>query len=272
METGASIDCIYDDRGRNILGQLGLMISLDPNELALDVGCGLGQLAIALSTKYKLVVAADISRDALKVVRDVAKKSDINNVCPILLDSVYLPFRDDLFGLITCSGALEWVPFSHDSVSPEKLQVYALKEIRRILTKHGFFWLGIENRYSFNYLAGAVDHHSGLRFVTFLPRFVAKQYSLSIKKQPYKNYLYNYWELIKLLKNTGLTISKSLTAFPFYSNPKVLVNMDNSVDVGTAVMSSQLRFSLLYRSSVIVLSKLHLTRLFIPCFVILCSK
>jgi len=273
LEAGEPVKNIYDDRGVNISRQLRLMTGERFYGKTLDLGCGLGQVAVSLSAKSEMVVAADISKNALKVVAKVAKRNNISNIHPVLLDATHLPFKDDIVDLIVCSGLLEWVPASRGSrCSPQRLQLNTLREIRRVLSRLNLFWLGIENRYGYGYLLGAVDHHSGLRFITLLPRFIANCYSKLIKKQPYRNYLYNYWELKKMLQKAGLTVNRVLTAFPYYSNPKVVANLSNPNELTKAVMLSQLKLSYASRCIIKAISILHLAKLLIPNFIVLCTK
>ena len=273
LEAGEPIRNIYNNRGVNISRQLRRITGKRFHRKTLDLGCGLGQVAISLSAKSEMVIAADISINALKVITKVAKGNNINNVHPVLLDATHLPFRDNVFDLIICNGLLEWVPVSHSSrYSPQALQLDTLREIRRVLSQLGLFWLGIENRYGYGYLLGAVDHHSGLRFITLLPRVIANHYSKIIKMQPYRNYLYNYWELKKMLRKAGLTINKILTAFPYYSNPKAIANLSNPNELTKAIMLPQLKLSHISRCIIKTISTLHLAKLLIPNFIILCTK
>jgi ubiquinone/menaquinone biosynthesis C-methylase UbiE len=270
LEDGEPVDSIYDDRGVNISKQLGVLVGERSYEKTMDFGCGLGQVSVSLSTKSKLVVAADISKNALKIVTKVAKMKNINNIHPMLFDATNLPFKDNVFDLIVCSGVLEWVPLSHGSCPPERLQLNTLTEIRRVLTWRSLFWLGIENRYCYYYLLGAIDHHSRLRFVTFLPRSIANFYSKLVKKQQYRNYLYSYWELMKILRKSGLTVNKFLTATPYYSNPKIIADLSNPNEIGDIFSHTSYRVT--YRAIIKAISKFHTAKLLIPNFIVICTK
>jgi ubiquinone/menaquinone biosynthesis C-methylase UbiE len=275
LKAGGSLEHfqMIDDRGINILKSLNLVSNERNCDIALDIGCGLGQVSVSLSDKFKTVVATDLSKSALKVLAMMAKKKNVDNIHLLQIDAMHLPFRDDLFDLIICSGVLEWVSTSWSTgPSPEKVQLCALKEMGRTLNRLGLLWLGIENKYGYPYLLGAVDHHSGLRFVTFLPKRIANSYSKLIKKQPYQNYLYDYWELKKLLQQTGLIVEKSLTAFPFYSNPKVIANTSNFSEVKRSARDPQLKIAPMHMSIILLVSNLRLTKLLLPDFIILCTR
>lgn len=266
---GKSIEEFYDDRGLNILRNLKFLTHKNKRDIALDVGCGLGQVSFSLSKEYAMVVAADISKLALDVVKDVAKRKKIKNVYPIICDAAHLPFKNRTFDVIICSGILEWVPIAY-STNPIKIQLQVLNETSRVLSKSGTLWLGIENRMSINYLLGCIDHHSGMRGITFLPRIIANFYSKLVKKRPYKTYLYNYWELKKLLRLSGLDIHRSFTAFPYYSNPKIVCDISDFHGISDSVMF--MPFSIFQKALIKLISKIKLTKLLIPSFIFICRK
>lgn len=263
------VDQYYDDRGLNIVNNLKFLTCGNKHEAALDIGCGLGQASISLSSEYAFVVAADISKLSLKILLEITKRKKIKNIHPIVCDAAHLPFKNGIFDTIICSGALEWVPMAYD-INPFKIQLQATSEIERVLDKSGFLWLGIENRMSYNYLLGCMDHHSSLRGITFLPRTIANFYSKLVKKRPYKTYLYNYWELKKLLRVSGLDIYKSYTAFPYYSNPKVVCDISDFDEIERSVM--RMPFSSLQKTLIISVSKMKLTKLFLHSFILICRK
>jgi 2-polyprenyl-3-methyl-5-hydroxy-6-metoxy-1,4-benzoquinol methylase len=278
IKAGKPIKQFYDDRGDNIVKQLMRFVGDISFEQALDIGCGLGQLSFSLSAKCKNVVAADISRDAIKIVAIDAKNKKLPIHC-VLMDARYLPFKPNSFDLIVSNGVLEWTPVNDDSSKfPSKVQRDVLRGVQRILNRSGVYWLGIENRYASDYFIGITDHHSGLRFVTFLPRFMANFYSKLVKKQPYKTYLYNYWELRKLLLSTGLCSKKFLVAFPFYANPKHAADMSNPGEIAKAAtfyateFSRSLTFSLARTALIKAISLLRLGKIFSNSFIVLCTR
>jgi ubiquinone/menaquinone biosynthesis C-methylase UbiE len=279
LKAGKSIEHFYDDRGENTLRHIMHFAGNVSFEQALDLGCGLGQVAFSLSTRCKNVVAADISKDAVKIVAMVSKKKKVRAINCVLLDARYLPFKPNSFDLIVSSGLLEWAPINDvSSKSPSKVQLDVLRDVRRTLKSLGVFWLGIENRYACDYFLGVTDHHSGLRFVTFIPRFIANHYSKLIKKQPYRTYLYNYWELRKILQSAGLRIKKFLVGFPFYANPKHVADLLNPSELARVAMLPALEFahsptlSLLRTALIKAISTLRLGKIFINSFIVLCTR
>jgi ubiquinone/menaquinone biosynthesis C-methylase UbiE len=270
LKAGKPIENIYDNRGVNISRQLNLIIGERSYGKVLDLGCGLGQVAVSLSFQSKMVIAADISKEALKIVSKIAKIKSLNNIHSVLLSATNLPFKENVFDLIICSGVLEWVPLSDNSQQPERLQINTLIEVKRVLDRLGLFWLGIENRFCYYYLLGAIDHHSELRFVTFLPRFIANYYSKLIRKQQYRNYLYSYWELKKILHKLGFIIYKFLTASPFYSNPRVIADLSKPSEIIN--FFSHTKYSYVDKVILKAISKLRVAKLLISNFIILCIK
>lgn len=264
---------IYDDRGKNIVQNIKALTSERLHGNMLDLGCGLGQVSVSAAHEAETVVAVDISRNALKVTGLVANKLNIKNIYPVLSDATALPFKNGCFDAIVCSGVLEWVPVNHNpKLSPEKMHHDVLTEIRRILRVTGFFWLGIENRFAYNYFMGNVDHHSGLRFAPLLPRFLANFYSKLATNEPYRTYLYNYWELKKMFQGTGLIIAQFLTAFPNYANPKIIRKIYEHKRIGEAIMLYNSGLPHSTKILVKIISDLRLTKLFAHNFVVLSRK
>lgn len=271
LEAGESLGS--DSRGANILRHIRARVGETGCTTAIDLGCGLGETAIALASKYKSVLATDISRNALKSLKKLVERNKIDNIYPVLLDASNLPFKDNSFDLIICNGVMEWVSINCPSnVSPEAVQISMLKEVRRVSSLSGLFWLGIENRFALKYFLGVIDHHSELRFITFLPRILANYYSKLAKKHPYRNYLYTYWELLKILLNQGFKVKKFLTAFPDYWNPEEVADISNTKELLKIANLPQSRLPARTRSVIKVISKLHLTKLVIHDFIILCFK
>lgn len=101
--------------------------------LALDIGCGLGDLAIEVARRYpKLhIMGADISGEAIKKANNKAKNNSIDNVRFEFADVHNLPYRDFCFNLI----------LSHGSIHHWKEPLRAFKEIFRTLKRGGLAYL-----------------------------------------------------------------------------------------------------------------------------------
>jgi ubiquinone/menaquinone biosynthesis C-methylase UbiE len=99
---GASSEGIW-----NFFTQLHVSVQ---GEMVLDAGCGVGTIGLVLANKGGIVVGLDISRDSLRVAKDVADQMAIFNFFPILGDLENLPLKDEYFDLCVCSGVLHHFP------------------------------------------------------------------------------------------------------------------------------------------------------------------
>lgn len=96
----------------------------------LDIGCGSGDIQHDIMAMYqekiKCYVSFDISKNALKLSRELSKdcKYPFFGICG---DAQYLPFKEEEFQIIICSEVLEHVP--RDDI--------VMKEINRVLKNDG---------------------------------------------------------------------------------------------------------------------------------------
>ncbi len=95
------------------------------NGVGLDVACGTGFVTRHLAQKMRFVYGIDISMGMLEMATEYAREKGIGNVCFARGMAEKLPFPDDLFDGVTCSGALHLFP---DTVE-------ALSEMARVLKK-----------------------------------------------------------------------------------------------------------------------------------------
>lgn len=128
------LGCLYQQRVLKVLNKFL------PNKIftgyALDAGCGAGNYTIKLSEYYN-TFGADRSEILISkaVSRSVSADRDINF---LTADLQCLPFRSNLFDLILCLNALEFVS------DTEK----AIKELKRVLIPGGTLLIGVCNKYS----------------------------------------------------------------------------------------------------------------------------
>ncbi len=85
---------------------LYIEVGLKDANIVLDVGCGTGHVTrdIANFSKGK-IVSVDGSKDMLKVASDVLKNK---NVDLIISNADILPFKDNMFDIVTCNLLLMW--------------------------------------------------------------------------------------------------------------------------------------------------------------------
>ena len=97
------------------------------NGIGLDIACGTGQIARPMAKKMNYVYGVDISMGMVQNAEQLSKKNSIENISFARCDAENLPFNDNTFNFVSCSGALHAFP------DTEK----ALKEMQRVLKKNG---------------------------------------------------------------------------------------------------------------------------------------
>src|SRR5205823_4310509 len=104
----------------------------------------------------------------------------------------WIPDDDSLFERIDSriGKALKMMTTFFGETNPRKVQLRFLEEICRILKPRGQLFVAIENRFDYEYFMGHPDHHSGLRYSSLLPRFLANLYSIFAARRPYRTYTY----------------------------------------------------------------------------------
>jgi SAM-dependent methyltransferase len=130
---------------RYILGFLHLpLIWGAKNTKALDVGCGIGNIALYLSQQCSIVVGVDISPKAIRLAKANAKNLKIINV-KFLTGSI----RDikGKFDLIVCSEVIEHI--ADDAAF--------VRDISARLNKHGYLVLSTPLNASLFYKLGLFD-------------------------------------------------------------------------------------------------------------------
>lgn len=185
-----------------------LLLEPSKDKIALDLGCGLGIVSLNLATCFYKVYAVDATKERVQFVYLRGKQNGFENIIPLCAgDDERLPFKDQFFDCVVLNGVLEWVAESRNG-SVYDIQKNFLIEINRILKNRGVLYIGIENRYGYNYFKGIPEDHTGLRFGSLLPRYLSNIYSLLIRKKPYRTYTHSWAGYRRLLKKAGFFESK----------------------------------------------------------------
>jgi ubiquinone/menaquinone biosynthesis C-methylase UbiE len=77
-----------------------------PDDVALDVACGSGGLAIPIAERVKKVTAIDLTPAMIEQGRVRAAEKGLINIDWVVGDVDPLPFPDDTFSLVMCSAAV----------------------------------------------------------------------------------------------------------------------------------------------------------------------
>jgi hypothetical protein len=91
-----------------------------------------------------------------------------------------------------------------------------------VLLPGGCLYVGIENRFGGNYLLGAPDEHTGLRYVNVLPRGVANRYSRWMQKKEFTAFTHSYLGLRRMLRQAGFSSIEFWAPIPSYREIRML--------------------------------------------------
>jgi SAM-dependent methyltransferase len=199
------------------------LVDLTPESRVLDIGSGWGNLATGMARVAGEVYALDTTYENLEFVAIRAAQEGLANVYPVGASATDLPFADGFFDFIVMNGVLEWVATGDTSASALDLQKQALRQAWQKLRPGGKLYVGIENRWGFMYFIGQPDPHTGLRFVTLLPRPLANLYACLLQGQPYRAWTYSRSGLEKLLRQAGFAQVEFYYPIPGYQNYRFLI-------------------------------------------------
>ena len=205
----------------------GLWItSINEKSAVLDLGCGSGAISVFASRIAKKVYSIDPNIDRIKVLKYRVKSEGIENIVCAVSNERKLPFPPETFDLIILNGVLEWIPEFRTDKDPTQVALETLTELGLLLRPGGEIYLGIENRFGFRYLLGGRDEHTGLRFVTVLPRKISNLYHHLKKGVNYRRYTYSFRELKDLAKKSGLIFKEAYMPLRDYREVKCVIDLN----------------------------------------------
>jgi SAM-dependent methyltransferase len=205
------------------------LVDLPAESRVLDLGAGTGTNSHALGLHYREVIAVEPVLERIEFMRHRFSQEGLGHVKPLRSSLWTLPFAGESFDLAAMNGVLEWVAAGRAG-DPEEIQKQALKNVYRVLRPGGYFYLGIENRYSLGYFLGYPDPHCGLPWVTILPRRLADWYARRRgQAEGYRNYLYSSRGYRKLLESVGFNRIEIYLALPSYNHPRFLMPLTDSI-------------------------------------------
>ena len=209
----------------------------------LDAGSMWGGLTIPVAQHCGEIFAVDKTIETLEFLKIRTEQMGFSNIRVVASTLKNLPFPDDYFDMVILSGVLEWVAFEQEVVlevhwgkrrsesaiyskNPRQVQVEALGELQRVLKPGGHLYLAIENKFGYQYLAGAPDDHVNIRYVTFLPRFMANAITKWKLNCEYRTYIYALPGYRSLLKDGGFQDMEFYGAFPHYILPSEIIPLN----------------------------------------------
>ncbi len=207
----------------------GIYLSdIDDTSVILDAGCGWGALSYAIAPIAKKVYGVDSNNYGLRFAQLRCKQEGVRNTSFANSDIGKLPFADEYFDLVILNGVLEWTPLAFPELTPDNTQLLILRELHRVLKKGGQVFIAIENRFGFRYILGKPDEHTSIRFITVLPRFIARIYYKLIRKSEYRAYTHSISEIKQLFKKADFTESTFYATLPDYRFYKYIISLEDN--------------------------------------------
>jgi len=152
--------------------------------LLLDSGCGGGWLTEYYISLGVQVIGLDIHKWMWILKRRMPKAEFIR------ADARWIPFKNEVFQTVILNDVLEHVPYH----SANRLLI----ETKRILSQRGRFYISVANRYQM------IEPHTGIWFLTWLPRPCWDAVCKLFKRERFKCYPYTVGELRALCQKHNL--------------------------------------------------------------------
>ena len=239
------------------------LLDLKNNCNAIDIGSGYGTVSLFLSKYFTKVYAVEPVKERAEFIQLISNERKRTNIEVIQASMHQLPFTDNTFDLIVLNGVLEWAGLELIHTNPRTVQSFLLINLLKLLKPTGTLLIAIENRISYRYFLGELDH-SGLKYTSLLPRplanlafhfFKKRRKHLIYESNGYRTYTYSYWGYKQLLRRSGFAEVMIFGCYPSYYDPEVLfpfssdfihlISIPNNKNLSTKIFTSVMKIQLL---------------------------
>jgi len=165
----------------------------------LDFGCGCGELTVRMNCLGYQAYGVDIHEKHLELAKILAEENGVPKDIFILNKANKLPFRDHEFDIVTMFSVLEHID--------DNTLSWLLPELKRVC--RGVLYVLAPNQLK------PTDDHTGLRFVPWMPRWLALRYvKMRGKKHAYlisrdgswDVYYRGFFRIVSLFRQHGFTL------------------------------------------------------------------
>ncbi len=251
------------------------LLPITKQSRVLDFGCGWGAISWALARIAGYVVSVDSTFERVAFLEEKRRQEGVEHILPLFVASMHdLPFAHDSFDLIVLNGVLEWIPEGETEKRPIDAQKFALRRFNELLRPGGVLYIGIENRYGYNYFLGSPDHN-GLPFTGLMPRRVADMVSRRVLKRPYRTLTHSHSGYKRLLSSAGFKVSEYWWLIPQYREPQYALPLDEPEIVSyylDHIFVARTFGRRMFRSAARILNSSQLLKSFAPDFGIIAVK
>lgn len=259
-------------------GDFSSLLPVPPSGTILDYGCGWGTISIALSRRFRKILAFDATRENLEFARmrmQAEQRSNILLVQVEPLENSRFPCAPGSVDCVILVGILEWVGNTVLEGSPREMQIRFLQEIRRTLRPNGCIYLAIENRFGAPYWLGRPDPHAFVPFLSLLPRCLANFWMLRRKGRPYRTYTHSHRALERILEAAGFDRYRFYYPATNYRWPSALIPIEDPSAVRRWIRTAFIprrRTHYLYAALLWLIASLHLLPFLTPDFVVIANR
>ena len=230
------------------------LLPITKDDVVLVVCGGWGNVTTAVARTCKHVYSVDASLSKLEFTKIRASQEGLTNITFIQSHPNEMPLPLESWNIALLPDTLECESWCEAAVGSRSSHSRILEAIWQRLVPGGCLYLGLENRFSYNYILGNKVPHSNLRFITLLPASVADLYSRLFRRAEYQNITYSLAGIKKTLKDVGFSEIDIFFPIPRYPTFRFLTNFQSRE--ATDFMISRLRLHSGFTDSFYTLAKI----------------